>query len=367
MLFLYRGWNSGTNQAVLQAWCRGTPEVNISVHNVCPLQKSSMRDRLKILPYALKKGNVTGLWKGSGQFTETVKRSQWCMEQVFNRVHRIQQQEDFDFSFCIGSVIPVPNNTKPYFVYTDLAIRSNLYYPGGEEHVGLWRECLPYEEDTLRHAALVFTMSDHVSRSLVEHYGLSPSRILRVNGGCNVPNIESPDPRRYERQNVLFIGVDWDRKGGPELLQAFEKVRDRYPRATLTIVGCSPHVSAPGIEVVGKVPQDQIASFLARATLFCMPSKREPFGIAYLEAMRAGLPVIASDFGATPDFVHNGQNGYRVDPDDIDALARRIEEIIADPAKAQKMGQFGQELVLAQYTWQRTQQQMWHAIRQYFP
>lgn len=285
------------------------------------------------------------------------------MKEALNNVERVMLQEAHDFAFCVGTVTPIRKNHRPYFIYTDLAILSNLYYPGGEQQVKLWEECLPYEQATLKDAAMVFTMSDHVSRSLMEHYDIPKERIVKVNGGCNVPPISSEDPERYEHQNILFIGVDWERKGGPQLLEAFRRVKKHYPFAMLILAGSSPRVNEPGVQVVGKVSQARIAEILSKSTIFCMPSLREPFGIAYLEAMRAGLPVIASNLGAAPDFIREGQTGYKVDPNDIDALANRIEELISDPEKCRRMGQAGRELVESEYTWPRTQQRMWQAIQ----
>jgi len=169
---------------------------------------------------------------------------------------------------------------------------------------------------------------------------------------------------RFERQNVLFIGIDWERKGGPELLQAFARLRARCTSATLTIVGCYPRTRVPGVQVVGAVPAERISDYLARATVFCMPSWREPFGIVYLEAMRAGLPVIAWDLGAVPDLIRDGENGYRVKAGDIDGLARRLEDLITSPERCRKMGECGQAIVSSRFTWDAVQQRMWTTLRE---
>jgi len=366
MLFLYRGWNSGTNQAILNAWRTGVRELEIGIHNVCPLVWNRIGQRVRALPHAFRRGGAKIFSRGTGQFTDAVKRSAWCMEEVLTSVQKIQQEEAYDFSLSIGSVLPVTDKSRPNFIFTDLTIRANLYYPNGNQWVELWRECLPYEEETLFRAAMVFTMSNHVSRSLMEQYGLPRERVLRVNGGCNIPPVRNPDPNRFSRKRILFVGVDWERKGGPELLEAFGRVRRRHSEAILTIVGCHPKVRGAGVELVGYVPQEQAAWYLGQSTVFCMPSKREPFGIAYLEAMRAGLPVIGSNLGAAPDFIINGENGYAVDPWNVTEIQERIEEIIGDPEKARAMGRNGQKLVEAEYTWERTQRVMWEAIQKMF-
>ncbi len=364
MLYLYRGWNSGTNQSVLKAWRSGTPDLDIIYHDVCPLTGETMGQRIRALPMAFRRGGVKVFFRGEGRFTDAVKRTAWCMENVIEAVREISAQTEYDFSLCIGTVLPGIDSDRLNFIYTDMTILANLYYPGGREQVKLWEECLPYERKTLEQAAMVFTMSDHITRSLMEHYGVSPEKILRVNGGCNVPPPSNPDPRRFYRQRILFVGVDWDRKGGPEVLEAFKRVRQRCPRATLLIVGCSPTINEPGVEVLGPVSQERVSEYLANSTVFCMPSKREPFGIAYLEAMAAGLPVIASNLGAVPDFIIEGENGYSVDPWNIRQLAYRMEQLVCDPERAREMGQNARFLVESQYTWRRTQAAMWKAVQE---
>ena len=122
------------------------------------------------------------------------------------------------------------------------------------------------------------------------------------------------------------------------LLKAFRKVRSVFPRVTLTVVGCRPFMSEPGVECVGKVPTEQICGFHARASVFCMPSQREPFGIVYLEAMHSGLPVVALRQGAPPDFITDGENGFLVDPDDEELLAKRLIHLLSNPELCREMG-----------------------------
>ncbi len=362
MLYLYLGWGSGANQALLDAWRAGSPEVEITAHDLNEMLFVGLLAKLRGLPHALRRGGLAALIPGEGRFTDAVKRSIWYMKRISKAVERIQESQDFDLSLSLGTVIPNLRPKCPHFVYTDVPIRANAYYPEGNQMLNLWRECISYEEESLRKASMVFTMGSHAARSLVEQYGLAQEKVMCVNAGCNVPSPDRVDPHRFERQNVLFVGVDWQRKGGPQLIKAFTEARKRYPGATLTIVGCSPKISLPGVEVVGRVPQGDVPKYLSQASCFCMVSRREPFGIAYIEAMRAGLPVIASDLGAAPDFVIEGETGYRVDPDDTDALADRLGELLSNPKRCYSMGHRGRALVQSRYTWERTQRKMWAAI-----
>lgn len=363
MLCLYRGLNSGTNPALLGAWQSALPQLDICQYDLHEIVLGTVGQKLAAIPHALRAAGPGALLWVNDRFGEAVKRSGWYMRRLAQATRKAQEDEDFDFSLSIGTIIPVLEPKKRHFIYSDLTILANLYYPNAQAIVEFWREYLPYERQTLQRATAVFTASSMMSRSLVEHYGLDPAKVVRVNTGCNTPPVENPDPSRHRRQNVLFIGVQWQRKGGPELVAAFSKVRKQFPQASLTIVGCKPRVSGPGIEVVGLVPPQRVSYYLGRASIFCMPSRREPLGVVYLEAMRAGLPVVACDLGAVPDFVTDGQTGYKVKLDDIDGLADRLESLLANPQLCSIMGQRAKEFVESHYTWKRVQQAMWNVIK----
>ena len=72
------------------------------------------------------------------------------------------------------------------------------------------------------------------------------------------------DNRHYGNKQILFVGVDWQRKGGPELIEAFKRVLQKHPDARLAIVGCSPELSTPNCDIVGRVPVDQVVPRSAR-------------------------------------------------------------------------------------------------------
>ena len=91
----------------------------------------------------------------------------------------------------------------------------------------------------------------------------------------------STDQSRYQRQSILFVGVDWKRKGGPVLIEAFEIVRKTYPNAILTVVGCKPDTHVGGVNEKGRVPLEELVDYYIEASIFCMPTIEEPFGIVF--------------------------------------------------------------------------------------
>jgi glycosyltransferase involved in cell wall biosynthesis len=238
----------------------------------------------------------------------------------------------------------------PHFVYTDhTALASRQYEsPGAADAEPPW---LDRERRIYERAAVVFTMSRHVSRSLTQDYGIDPDKVQCVFAGGNVdpPHGTEAD---YASGRILFVGRDWERKGGPDLLAAFAEVRTRHPGATLRIVGCRPEISGQdGVTVLGERSPEQVRDELTRAAVFCLPTRREPFGLVFVEALSLGVPVVATAIGAVPDIVGDGESGFLRAPGDTRGLTDALSALLADPALCRRFGQAGQAHVSRRYTW----------------
>jgi glycosyltransferase involved in cell wall biosynthesis len=261
------------------------------------------------------------------------------------------QARDFDWTIQIQSLFDARVPGVPHFVYTDHTHLANLDYPDFDRRTLRPERWLALERALYRDASLVFTRSAHVSRSLIDRYGCAPERTVCVGAGSNAQVPPRTAERAADGQDILFVGVDWERKGGPELAAAFAKVRARHPRATLTIVGCQPALSGPGVRVLGRRPVEEIHLDYQRADLFCLPTRREPFGVAFVEALHHGLPIVATRIGAVPDLVEHGVNGLLVEPGDVDALASALDLLLGDPALRRTMGDAGERRARDRYTW----------------
>ena len=206
------------------------------------------------------------------------------------------------------------------------------------------------EARVYRGAQLLATFSENTAASLVRDYGVDPHRIRVVGAGANVP--ADPAPRRDDGQTILFVGKDWRRKGGPILAAAFERMLARFPRARLVVAG--PPVSPalpPRALYVGPVQTDELTGLLAQATVFALPTLREPFGIAFLDAMARGVPCVGSRIDAVPEIVLDGETGLLVAPGDVEMLAGALGDLLADPARARAMGARGRERVRGRFQW----------------
>ena len=258
----------------------------------------------------------------------------------------------YAFSFQTQSIFDASLPGLPHFVYTDHTNLANLYYPGFDRRELKAPAWIELEKSIYANALRSFTMSRHIERSIVEQYGGNPHRVSCVYAGSNTTiKPVALDNRHYGNKQILFVGVDWQRKGGPELIEAFKRVLQKHPDARLAIVGCSPELSTPNCDIVGRVPVDQVARYYPRASVFCLPSRLEPFGIVCLEAFMHKIPVVASRIGALPDFIEEGKSGRLVDSTNVAQFAAALIELIEDPAKCRQFGETGCEAVKNRYTW----------------
>jgi len=273
------------------------------------------------------------------------------------------RQKAYAFTLATQSLYDASVLGIPHFIYTDHTHLTNLYYPAFDRSRLLAPGIIALEREAYQRATRVLVMGSHVARSLIEHYGLPANRAVVIGAGSNID--PSPLPLEndgYSNQRAIFVGVEWERKGGPLLMEAFRKVQRVLPNASLTIVGCKPTVRLPNVTVLGRIPRDAVKRELTRASLFVFPTRIEPFGIAPIEAHLQMLPVVASDLGAIPDIVLDGKTGALTPSDDPNKLATAIIDYLQHPDKCREHGEAGREHVLENFTWDTTGDRMRAAI-----
>lgn len=300
--------------------------------------------------------SVASLVRGSTSAKRAIVSSTAYDRAVRELVDETVRPDSFLFTFQSQSLFNAAVEGVPHFVYTDHAHLANLGYPGFDRAALKSASYLRREADLYRGAARVFTRSRHVAAVIAHGYGCPADKIRVV--GCG-PNVDPPTDHSVEQSlerwnggRIVFVGVDWERKGGPDLVAAFDAVRRAHPDARLEIVGCRPPgVQGPGITVHGRMTTTEVAALLEHSDIFCLPTLAEPFGVAFIEAMHAGLPVVGTDLGAVPDFVEPDVTGALVAPGDQRTLAAMLSALVADPSGAQRMGRRGREVAQERYTW----------------
>lgn len=340
---------SHTNEQLLSALRESFPECEIDVIDLDRLVTA--KDPRNLV--ALVREYGAEIVAGRVPVRARILRTSFVFRQVRRHIGRLVRPERYALSLQTQSLFDASVPGVPHLVYTDHTHLQNLRYP--YTHLC---DLLPWwwielERSIYHHADRVLTMSRSVARSVIHEYGCPPGRVSCVYVGMNAPPPDGAAPPRAPGSgaSILFVGTAWERKGGPELLRAFESVRHRHPEATLTVVGCAPSVDAPNCHVVGRVPLGEMGRYYEEADVFCLPTRCEAQGIAILEAMGHGLPVIATRIGAIPEAVKHGTTGYLVGVGDVGAIAEALDGLLADPARRVALGEEGRRLVRARYTW----------------
>jgi glycosyltransferase involved in cell wall biosynthesis len=142
---------------------------------------------------------------------------------------------------------------------------------------------------------------------------------------------------------VLYAGRLSPEKGVLELVEATE-------RLNLVVAGDGPlRARIPGTQ--GFVPHDELQGLYARAAVVACPSRREGFGVACLEAMAHGRPVVATAVGGLRDLVVDGETGLVVPPRDPGALRSALERLLGDPVLRRRLGAAGRERARERFSW----------------
>ena len=235
---------------------------------------------------------------------------------------------------------------------------SGLAHPSEYGHGWFVREAAVYSG-----AAAIACFSENVARSVVRDYGVDADRVTVVGAGANV--FPEAAPRRDDGRTVVFVGKDFARKGGLVLLDAFTRVRRAFPKARLLVAGGrapDPRRIPPGVFFLGPVPLPELPALFSQSTVFALPTLREPFGIAFLDAMACGLPCVGTRIEAIPEIVREGETGLLVPPGDPVQLALAIERLLGDPALARAMGARGRARVFAGALWMHVAERLERAL-----
>jgi phosphatidyl-myo-inositol alpha-mannosyltransferase len=163
-----------------------------------------------------------------------------------------------------------------------------------------------------------------------------------------------------EGRRILFVNRLDPRKGFRVMVDAFRRVVEEEPEAVLVVAGdgaerdaveALPAEARGRVRMLGSVPHAALPPYHAAAEVFCAPAVgRESFGIVLVEAMAAGLPVVASDIPGYREVVRHGIEGVLVAPRDPVDLAGAVVGLLRDPGRAREMGAAGRERA-KRYSW----------------
>jgi glycosyltransferase involved in cell wall biosynthesis len=197
------------------------------------------------------------------------------------------------------------------------------------------------ERGLARLADRVVAISDSLRRFTVERVGVPAAKVETIRYGLDEPPVawgENPPDAVPDGATILVSTSRLARQKGVDV--AVRALAELPPETVLVVLGEGPErqslvtlARALGVEarlfLPGRVPD--VAAWLRRASVYVQPARWEGFGLAVLEAMVSGLPVVATNVSSLPELVGDGDTGVLVPPDDPAALARGIVRALAEP------------------------------------
>ncbi len=210
------------------------------------------------------------------------------------------------------------------------------------------------------------------AKRFVRQYFMAPYKVIP--NGVDIEKFSSPAVEPIAefmdgRPNVLFVGRPEKRKGVGYLLRAYPEIKNSFPNARFIIVGAGEWDTSPyrayierhemrDIVIVGQVSDEDLPRYHRSASVFCAPAvEGESFGMVLLEAMAAGLPVVASAIEGYSQVIADGVQGLLVRPRDAAALANAVCRVLHDRDLAGKLGDAGRETA-GLYSWERIAEQI---------
>lgn len=230
----------------------------------------------------------------------------------------------------------------PIVYYTDgtVPVMLNYYWFGFNEKA--IKEAKIVEKKALDNATLNIFASHWAANSAINDYKVSSKKVDVLPFGANIDdsliNYKEKDYNSHENElNLLFSGVNWERKGGNIAVDAIRELNNRGIKATLYICGIKQNdlpediVGLNYIKNVGflnKNNESELREYLKiweQTDIFILPTKAECFGIVFNEANAYGIPILTTDTGGISDCVINGENGQRLP---LDARGSEYADII---------------------------------------
>ena len=197
------------------------------------------------------------------------------------------------------------------------------------------------EKLALSSAYRIIYCTEWLKNRVAEIYDIDPNKIDVVEFGANIP---APTKYSIDIQmdicRLVFIGVDWERKGGDIVLQTYQPLKNEGFPCTLTIIGSTPKYTPeydPDLTIIPFLDKNRedhlqkLNDILYESHFLVLPTQFDAFGIVFCEASAYGIPSIATNVGGVGQPVREGKNGFLLPPDaTAQDYAEKIKTVFSD-------------------------------------
>ena len=212
-----------------------------------------------------------------------------------------------------------------------------------------YQPILALEKQCFKNAAHVVTCSDWARKSVIQDYAISPKKVTTIPYGMPLEKfavIQRPRNLTSKKTCLLFVGNDFTRKGGYDLLTVF--LENFVDTCELNIV-TNASIDIPDIPSIrvhkGIRPMSpELFQLYQDADIFVLPTHEDVYGVVFIEAMAAGLPCVGTTVMAVPELVQNGVNGFTVSPKDQKSLSEVLHKLVNSPEIRLSMGLAGRKI-----------------------
>lgn len=204
--------------------------------------------------------------------------------------------------------------------------------------------------------------SEWAAKHVIDYYKADSNNVFVIPYGANINS--APEKIKIEKKEynkplkLLFLGVDWERKGGNTVFDTFKILHDKDYDITLTVCGCVPPITHSKMTVIPFLNKNldsdskRFNDLLSESHLLFLPTRSELFGVVFCEAAAFGLPAITTDTGGVGEIVENGVTGYVLSLDaTAHDYAEKIQSLYNNPNKLKEMAILSREKFEKKLNW----------------
>ncbi len=294
-------------------------------------------------------------------------RSRWTLRagvrarSAIRAAHRLQPLDALFIHTQVPAIMSVSWMRKiPTVVSLDATPRQyddfGAYYDHEREVAFI--EDIKYRANVrcFRAAAAVVTWSTWAKDGLVADYEVPEDKVFVIPPGVWFDQWARPADAVDDDSTVriLFVGADFERKGGTVLLEAFRRLRAAQPDAAaveLHVVTKSLIAPEAGVHIhAGMTPNSpELLALYHRCHIFCLPTRADTLALVLSEAGAAGLALVSTAIGGIPELVREGETGLLVPPDNVAALSEALTSLVDDPSRRRQLAKNATEAVKARF------------------
>lgn len=278
----------------------------------------------------------------------------------FEKIYQKNRIKVFQFA-----EMPISEYTENY-IYQDLSIeyllqckKSNgeLYNFSGFNNISekyLYKR-MKNQQIFYSKCKAIFTMGQWLADYMISECNIPKEKVHAVGAGINICPADINTSQK-EGNKILFVGRDFERKGGPLVLKAFKILKEKYMKeAQLYVIGPNTNplsAKTEGIHFLGELSRKEVSDFFNLCDIFCMPSYFEAYGIVFAEALCYGLPCIGRNRFAMKEIIKENENGHLINEDNDELLAKMMFELLKNEDMKQKLIEQKEEYI-KYYSWKR--------------